>query len=238
MTRQAPVSLTADVVVLDIEGTTSAAGFVLGDLYDYARPRLEEVVGRDDDAVRAARADAIAEAGLSPDATDADVAEALRGLMAADIKSTPLKTLQGILWAEGFAAGEITSQFFDDVPPRLRAWADAGVRLVSYSSGSVASQVPWYRHAPQGDLSPLIEAFFDTASAGPKKEASSYATIADAIGVEPGRILFLTDHPDEVSAALAAGWQAVALDRAGEPWHGSSFAAPAVASFDEIEVGR
>ncbi len=117
--------ISADVVVLDIEGTTSAAGFILGDLYDYARPRLDEVLGRDDDTVRGARADAIAETGLDADATDAEIAEALRGLMASDVKSTPLKTLQGIIWAEGFAAGEIHSQFFDDVPPRLRAWQAA-----------------------------------------------------------------------------------------------------------------
>jgi enolase-phosphatase E1 len=232
------VPITADVVVLDIEGTTSAAGFILGDLYDYARPRLDEVLGRDDDTVREARAAAIAETGLESGASDAEVAEALRALMATDVKSTPLKTLQGILWAEGFARGEITSQFFDDVPPRLRAWSDAGVRLVSYSSGSIASQVPWYRHAPQGDLSPLVEAWFDTVNAGPKKESASYDTIAAAIGAEPGSILFLTDHPDEVTAALAAGWQVVALDREGEPWAGSSFASPSVHSFDEIEVTR
>nr|WP_154924346.1 acireductone synthase [Microbacterium testaceum] len=229
---------TADVVVLDIEGTTSAAGFILGDLYDYARPRLDEVLGRDDDTVRAARADAIDETGLDADASDAEIAEALRGLMAKDVKSTPLKTLQGIIWAEGFAAGEIHSQFFDDVPPRLHAWHEDGIRLAVYSSGSVASQVPWFRHAPQGDLTPLVEDFFDTVKAGPKKESASFDKIAAALGVAPDRALFLTDHPDEVSAALAAGWQVVALDRAGEPWAGADFTAPAVASFDEIEVTR
>jgi enolase-phosphatase E1 len=232
------VSATADVVVLDIEGTTSAAGFILGDLYDYARPRLDEVLGRADDTVRTARVDAIAETGLDNDASDAEIAEALRGLMANDVKSTPLKTLQGIIWAEGFAAGEIHSQFFDDVPPRLRAWHEDGIRLAVYSSGSVASQVPWFRHAPQGDLTPLVEDFFDTVKAGPKKERASFDAIASALDVAPGRALFLTDHPDEVTAALAAGWQVVALDRAGEPWAGTAFAAPAVASFDEIEVTR
>jgi enolase-phosphatase E1 len=232
------VTVSADVVVLDIEGTTSAAGFILGDLYDYARPRLEEVLGRSDDSIRAARADAIVETGLSADASDAEIAEALRTLMASDVKSTPLKTLQGVIWAEGFAAGEITSQFFDDVPTRLRAWHEAGVRLAVYSSGSVASQVPWFRHAPQGDLTPLVEAFFDTVSAGSKKDAASYATIAASLGSEPGRVLFLTDHPEEVAAARTAGWQVIALDRSGEPWAGASFGAPAVSSFDEIELTR
>ncbi len=41
-----------------------------------------------------------------------------------------------------------------------------------------------------------------------------------------------------MTAALAAGWQVIALDRVGEPWAGTAFAAPAVASFDEIEVTR
>lgn len=235
----ATIPVTADAVVVDLEGTTSAAGFILGDLYDYARPRLEEVLGRDDGTVREARRQAIAETGIAEDASDTEVADALRALMASDVKSTPLKTLQGIIWAEGFAAGEITSHFFDDAPPRLRAWHERGIRLAVYSSGSVASQKPWFRHAPQGDLSAIVEAWFDTVNAGPKKEPASYGRIAEALGTDPGRTLFLTDHPEEVAAARAAGWQVVALDREGEPWAGSDFAAagaPAVASFDEIEV--
>lgn len=230
--------LTADVVVLDLEGTTSAAGFILGDLYDYARPRLEAALARDDDAIVAARAQAIIETGLDAAATDAEIADALRDLMATDIKSTPLKTIQGIIWAEGFAAGEITSHFFDDVPRRLHEWHDAGVRLVIYSSGSVTSQQPWLRHAPQGDLSSLISGWFDTVNAGPKKDQASYRTIAESLGVPAERLLFLTDHPDEVVAAQQAGWQVIALDRPGEPWAGAAQTAETAASFDEIEVTR
>ena len=228
--------VSADVVVVDLEGTTSAAGFILGDLYDYARPRLEATLARHDAPIPEARAQAIAETGLATNASDAEVADALRELMASDVKSTPLKTIQGVIWAEGFAAGEIHSHFFEDVAPKLRAWHERGIRLAVYSSGSVASQQPWFRHAPQGDLAPLVEAWFDTVNAGPKKETASYTRIAEALGVDPARALFLTDHPDEVAAALAAGWQVVALDRPGEPWAGSAFAAPAASSFAEIEV--
>ena len=60
------IQISADVVVVDLEGTTSAAGFILGDLYDYARPRLEAVLGRDDDTVRRA-------AGHFPDGGLADL---------------------------------------------------------------------------------------------------------------------------------------------------------------------
>ena len=232
----AKIHVSADVVVVDLEGTTSAAGFILGDLYDYARPRLEATLGRSDETIQQARAQAISEADLPETASDADIADALRALMAADVKSTPLKTIQGVIWAEGFAADEIHSHFFDDVAPKLREWRDLGLRLAVYSSGSVASQQPWFRHAPQGDLTQLVEAWFDTVNAGPKKEPSSYTRIAEALGSDPARTLFLTDHPDEVTAALAAGWEVVALDRAGEPWAGAAFAADAVSSFAEIEV--
>lgn len=235
-----PVPVTADVVVVDLEGTTSAAGFILGDLYDYARPRLESVLARaaDNDTVAAAREQAIAETGISSDATDQEVADALRALMATDVKSTPLKTIQGIIWAEGFAAGAITSHFFDDVPPRLHAWHEQGIRLAVYSSGSVASQKPWFAHAPQGDLSSLVEDWFDTVNAGSKKDPASYANIASALRTEPGRLVFLTDHPEEVAAAVAAGWQVVALDRPHEPWAGADFGVASVDSFDDIEITR
>lgn len=232
----APITVHADVVVVDLEGTTSAAGFILGDLYDYARPRLEATLGRDDETVRAARAQAIADAGLDADASDAEVAKALHVLMDTDIKSTPLKTIQGIIWAEGFAAEAITSHFFDDVPQRLRQWHEQGTRIAVYSSGSIASQQPWFRHAPQGDLSTLVEDWFDTVNAGPKKDAASYISIAKSLNTDPARILFLTDHPDEVTAAVRAGWQCIALDRAGEPWAGADFAVPSVSTFDQIEV--
>lgn len=231
-----PIHRTADVVVVDLEGTTSAAGFILGDLYAYARPRLEPLLASPDPIAQRARSAAIVEAGLPADADDAQVAAALRALMDADVKSTPLKTLQGIIWAAGFAAGEITSHFFDDVPAQLRHWHQQGVRIAVYSSGSVASQQPWFRHAPQGDLSGLVSGWFDIVNAGPKKDAASYVAIAESLAVDPARALFLTDHPDEVAAALAAGWQVIALDRAGEPWAGSAFAAPAVHSFAELEV--
>jgi putative hydrolase of the HAD superfamily len=42
-----------------------------------------------------------------------------------------------------------------------------------------------------------------------KPEAEAFHAVADAIGVEPGRVLFLDDSPANVEGALAAGLQAV-----------------------------
>jgi enolase-phosphatase E1 len=233
------ISISASIVVLDLEGTTSAAGFILGDLYDYARPRLAGYLAdhASDALVTEARAQIIAEAGLASDATDAELVAALHEWMATDVKSTPLKTLQGQIWADGFAKGEISSHFFDDVIPQLRAWHSAGVRLAVFSSGSVASQVPWFRHSPGGDLTPLIVDYFDTVNAGPKKVRASYDLIASALGESPADLVFFTDHPHEVTAAREADWQVIAFSREGEPWFGADFGdVPVVGSFAELEV--
>jgi enolase-phosphatase E1 len=237
------IQIKAKTLVVDLEGTTSAAGFILGYLYDYARPRLAGWLDDHaaDPAVAEARAQTIADAGLAADAGTAEVAAVLHEWMANDVKATPLKTLQGQIWAEGYAKGEISTHFFDDVIPKLRAWHAAGVALAVFSSGSVTSQVPWFRHSPDGDLTPLITDYFDTVNAGPKKVASSYDAIAAALGAEPADLVFFTDNPGEVTAALTAGWQVVAFSREGEPFFGADFgadfgAAPVVSSFDEVEV--
>ncbi|GAA0257220.1 acireductone synthase [Cryptosporangium japonicum] len=233
------MTYTARVVVLDIEGTTSAAGFVQGDLYDYARPRLRPwiIAHADDPAIASAVADTRAEGGLSDDADVDAVVAVLHGWMDSDVKATPLKTIQGQLWAAGFAAGELRSHFFEDVVPKLREWHERGLRLVSFSSGSIASQVPWYRHADAGDLTPLIEDYFDTVKAGSKREATSYEKIASALGVAGGDALFLTDLPAELDAARAAGWQVIGVRREGEPNYTADFGDhPVVATFDEVDV--
>src|SRR3954466_12997123 len=233
------VSLRARTLVVDLEGTTSAAGFILGDLYDYARPRLLPWLQEhaDDGEGGPARQQTIEEAGLPADADDEAVVAALHRFMDEDVKSTPLKTLQGQIWAEGFRRGEISSHFFDDVIPKLREWHAAGLAIACFSSGSVTSQRPWFEHSPGGDLPPLVIAYFDTVNAGPKKEAASYDRIAAELGRRPEELVFFTDHPDEVSAAKTAGWSVVAFSRPGEPWFGADFGdVPVVSSFDEVEL--
>ncbi|HEY9523117.1 MAG TPA: acireductone synthase, partial [Thermopolyspora sp.] len=178
------VSVAASWVVLDIEGTTSSTSSVHVGLYDYARPRLGPwIEGHPGDAdVRAAVAETREQGGLAEDASVADLVAVLHGWMDGDVKATPLKTLQGQIWAAGFAAGELTAHFFPDVPPALRSWHDRGLRLAVFSSGSVSSQRPWFRHSDAGDLSVLIRHHFDTVNAGPKREAASYRRIAETLG--------------------------------------------------------
>lgn len=232
------LQFTVDAVVLDIEGTTSATGFVVDVLYPYSRSRFAELLAERSDDPAVARAIAqVSELTGDPDADAVQIEKTLNTWLDEDRKATPLKTLQGIIWSEGFARGDLVSHFYDDVVPALRAWHTAGLRLYVYSSGSVAAQRAWFTSSPEGDLLPLVSGLYDTENVGPKQEPESYRRIAEATGVEPSRLLFLSDRPGELDAAVAAGWHAVGVRRPGEPYFEQGVGDHAQAgAFDEIGI--
>jgi len=237
------ITRSVGAVVIDIEGTTSATEAVHVGLYSYARPRLGPWLRAhgDDPEIATAMATVRADAGLAEDAAVGEIVAVLHGWMDADVKATPLKTIQGQIWAAGFAAGELRSHMFADVEPALRAWHELGLPIVVFSSGSIASQRPWFRHAQAGDLSAYLSGYHDTVTAGPKQEPSSYDAIAadaaDRWAVKPAQLLFLSDVPGEVDAAAAAGWQTIGVRRPGEPNGEAAFDGhEVIASFAELEL--
>ena len=216
------------VVVTDIEGTTTPISFVKEILFPYARQRLPKFValnGRDPEVAAAlAEARALAEG--------ADPVMALARWIDEDRKVAPLKTLQGMIWEEGYRAGVLVAPVYLDAAAALREWHEAGIALAVYSSGSVPSQKLLFAHSDQGDLTPLFSGWFDLAT-GPKLEAESYKKIAAALG-GPG--LFLSDHPGELDAAEAAGWDAIRLDRGKESMVAPPSKHRTVKSFAEIAL--
>ncbi|WP_410614474.1 acireductone synthase [Amycolatopsis sp. lyj-109] len=222
-------------VVLDIEGTLTATSQVHVVLYDYARPRLGPWIDAHPDEPAIAAAKELG--GLPADASTADVVAVLHRWMDEDRKAAPLKTLQGLIWQRGYADGDLTTEFFPDVAPALRAWHESGLRLAVFSSGSVAGQVASFSRTTDGDVTALFERHFDTVNAGPKREAPSYRSIATALGAEPGDIVFFSDVPAELDAAAEDGWQTGGLARAGEPFEHAGFGAhPRLRSFADVEV--
>ncbi|MFG3614444.1 acireductone synthase [Nocardia sp. NPDC047654] len=206
-----------DAVVVDIEGTTSPTAAVREDLYGYTRQRLPEWLAENGSTNAAPVLAATRELAGRPDAGPEEVAGILREWLDTDVKAEPLKTAQGLICAEGFRGGALHGEFFPDVPPALAAWHAAGLALYVYSSGSIRNQRDWFAFARGGSLSELISGYFDLSTAGGKRESSSYDKIAGSIGAPAERILFLSDHPDELDAAVAAGWRVVGLARPGEP---------------------
>jgi enolase-phosphatase E1 len=205
-------------IVTDIEGTTTPIAFVRDMLFPYARARLADFLAdhAEETAISAIIAEAAALAEGEP------VQQALLRWMDADAKVTPLKTLQGLIWDDGYRRGELKGAVYPDVPPMLRSWHAAGIRLYVYSSGSEAAQKLIFGHSDAGDLAALFSGFFDTRI-GAKREAASYVAISQSIGIMPPDILFLSDIGLELDAAAAAGLQTCQLVRSADetmPWPG------------------
>ena len=206
-----------DAIVIDIEGTTSQTSHVFDVMFPYARVRIADWVNGLSSAERDSLRTEVAALLSVTELSDADLIAALEKWSDDDIKAAPLKSIQGQIWARGFAAGELFGHLFEDVAPALSAWHAAGKQLYVFSSGSVQAQQSWFGHSIEGDLTPYFSGFFDTVSAGNKRAADAYRAITAAIGVAPERTLFLSDVPEELDAAVEAGWQVVGLARDGEP---------------------
>jgi len=201
-------------VLLDIEGTIGDIAFVREVLFPFARARIGDALkARWDDAeVAATVRDARAASGNAL----SDPREAARQFLAwmdEDKKVTPLKTLQGIVWRDGYASGELKAHLYADAVDAMRAWAKRGVKIFIYSSGSIEAQKLYFAHSVAGDLRPIIGDYFDTTT-GPKGDAASYTKIAARIAFEPRSITFFSDAPTETDAARVAGLSVYRVDRA------------------------
>lgn len=149
-----------------------------------------------------------------------------------DVKSTPLKTLQGMIWRSGFESGELVSHVFDDVPETLGHWADSGLDVRIYSSGSIDAQKLFFSHTG-GDLTPHLRGHYDTTT-GPKREAASYRSIAADMAMEPREILFVSDVGEELDAARQAGMATALAIRPGNREPGGLLEHESLVSFTEI----
>jgi enolase-phosphatase E1 len=227
-------------ILLDVEGTTSSISFVYDVLFEHAKrqigPFLETHAA--DPAVLdlAAAVTAAAGAPLEPAAIAADPTRAALAaieLMNRDSKDTALKALQGMIWLAGFESGEIVAHVFDDVLPALARWADSGLDVRIYSSGSIQAQRLFFSHTAAGDLTPRLRGHYDTTT-GPKRERASYERIALDMGLEPRRILFVSDVGEELDAARAAGMATALAVRPGNRDPGGVGDHEPITSFKEI----
>lgn len=204
-----------EAIVTDIEGTTSSLSFVKDVLFPYSRARLSTFIQQrgHDPAVRSQLDEVCSTLGRHLD--DEQLVAQLTQWIDEDRKVTPLKALQGMIWEEGFRRGDFTGHVYDDAVSRLREWGQRGIRLYVFSSGSVQAQRLLFGYSDHGDLMPLFSGYFDT-TVGAKREAAAYHKIAEAIGLAPQKVLFLSDIREELDAARAAGMQTIWLVRDGQ----------------------
>ena len=189
------------VLLFDVEGTTTAIDFVHKTLFPYSRERMSLFVRSHTElpVVKNLKAEF---------GTIDKVIEVLLGWIATDKKESRLKELQGLIWEEGYRKGDFQGHVYPDVKPAFEKWKAEGKTLAIYSSGSVQAQKNIFGYSQAGDLS----AYFDTAVGG-KRESSSYRKIAQQLGVSPEQVTFYSDIKEELDAAKEAGMKTVQVFR-------------------------
>ncbi|KAJ1781226.1 enolase-phosphatase E1, partial [Coemansia sp. RSA 2399] len=232
------MSASYDIVLLDVEGTTTPISFVHDVLFPYVANNAKEFLEQrwTDPEVQkhvraiAAQANKDVDAGIAfavpvdlgalelnqQSAADVrhNVLTNIEWQMKADRKIGALKGLQGYMWRFGYEDGQLKGVMYDDAVDAIRRWTESSRKVYIYSSGSVEAQKLIFGYSDHGDLLPYISGHYDT-KIGSKLEASSYATIAKDIGLAPGRILFVSDNIDEIRAADYVGMQTVVSIRPG-----------------------
>lgn len=235
------------VILLDIEGTTTPVEFVYQTLFPYASRKLEPFLREhlQDPEIQILIQELRAQRGvderngLNPPAwMDGPQEARLRTcvaygqwLIVRDSKCPPLKTLQGKIWQEGFASGELRGEIFPDVPVAFERWRRQKKIICMYSSGSVLAQQNLFRTTVSGNLTSYISVFFDTR-VGVKTEGESYKKIAASFSYAPNQFLFISDAVKEIEAAQSAGMQALLCDRDGRT--SSSPIESVIRSFDNV----
>ena len=164
----------ADVILLDIEGTTTPIDYVFLVLFPFAKAQVESFLrihhqesGVQADLMRLRQEyEADVERGLAVPAWVDNSALAavpyIHYLIATDRKSTGLKSLQGKIWEQGYRDGTLRSQLFPDVKPAFERWTREGKRLFIFSSGSIQAQQLLFRYTQEGMylISPSVRPFF------------------------------------------------------------------------------
>lgn len=197
----------ARFVLLDIEGTISELFFVRKVLFPYSAERLRTYVSQhhNNPVVR----DCLKQTGAADD--EGAIAQLLEWIEK-DVKHPALKTLQGLIWREGYEADAFRAHLYDDVLPMWREWISEGRQLGIYSSGSKAAQDLFFRYSIEGDVREYLCANFDL-STGSKRDVESYREIACDVGFAPAEMLFLSDVVEELDAARTAGFMTGLLVR-------------------------
>jgi enolase-phosphatase E1 len=227
-------------ILLDIEGTTTPISFVHDVLFPYSQLHLESFlaqhaespeVSSDIELLRAERTADVSEGKQAPPLVE----PYLHWLIKQDRKSPALKSLQGKIWQQGYCDGSLRSPVFADVPVAMQGWHKEGIKVSIFSSGSVLAQKLLFAHTESGDLTKLIDSYFDTG-VGRKSDSASYREIATSLSLAPNQIQFISDVVEELDAAADAGMQTCLCIRPGNPPQPATSRHRTIQRFDELFV--
>ncbi|MEY3126672.1 MAG: hypothetical protein RL273_825, partial [Bacteroidota bacterium] len=175
------MKIDCDYILMDIEGTTSSISFVKDVLFPYFLSNIDDINKLSNikevkyafgQVLRLVKQDENRDI-----TTNEEVILQLKKWCEQDLKITPLKTLQGILWQKGYQNGELLGHVYDDVPVMLENWNLLGKKMGIFSSGSIKAQKLLFSHSVKGNLSTYFSHYFDTQT-GSKRESDTYSLIS------------------------------------------------------------
>jgi len=207
-----------NILLLDIEGCTTAIAFVKEQLFPYVTAKIASYLEKlQDDDLTAIQSLLGEDMKKLPDDhscksiplnqgedTRSEIVDLVKAMVTSDVKATGLKSLQGKMWKAGYDDGTIKGHVYPDFTPMLNWCESQDIQVYIYSSGSVEAQKLLFSNSIDGNLIRHFKGHFDTKIGG-KKEAASYVNIAKSIGVDPSEITFVSDAEAELVAAKEAG---------------------------------
>lgn len=220
-------------IVVDTAGTTTDLNFIQDVLFPYSAKALPDFLEQNQQNILVENCICdVRDIALEPDADLARVTEILQQWVAEDRKATPLKTLQGLIWKQGYKQDAFKGHIFPDFIEAIKRYTDQRLRVYSFSSGSVDAQKLLFSHSDGGDLTPLFSGHFDTRT-GNKLDKQAYSNILNTISLSPKQVLFVSDVVEELKAADAAGMLTYQMVR--DP-HQRTGKFRTISCFDELTV--
>ena len=202
-------------IILDIEGTTTDINFVHKVLFPYSAKKFPDFLKNNESNPEVVNVlNKIRQNYLKPDSSLDEILSLIQSWIDEDKKIGELKSLQGMIWKDGFESKEYTSHLYDEVLDCLKDWKERGIDLYIYSSGSVQAQKLLFGHTINGDVTVLFSGYFDTTVGG-KKESTSYQNILNEIRLSGNEVLFLSDNEEELDAAKVVGVNTLHVNRDG-----------------------
>src|SRR5688572_30821452 len=109
---------------MDIEGTTSNIQFVKNVLFPYSAKMLRNFI-----STHRTVSEVIDCLKATEQNTTEQAIEQLLKWITDDVKHPALKTLQGLIWQQGYENKDFVSHIYDDVLPTLAKWKAKNLHL-------------------------------------------------------------------------------------------------------------
>ncbi|GAA4878398.1 acireductone synthase [Ferrimonas pelagia] len=221
-------------IIVDTAGTTTDFQFIKEVLFSYSEQAMPAFIAnnRNDFAI-ANLLDDVQELAGKKDLNTDELVDLLVAWIHDDSKATAIKTLQGLIWQQGYLSGDFKGHVYADAVRMLKQWQSSGKRLYSFSSSSADAQELLFRHSDQGDISGLFYGHFDTML-GQKNDVQAYKNILNTISLRPKQVLYLSDELAELNAAREAGLNTYQIVRSDDVRQGSH---PTAVDFTQVRQG-